>query len=110
MNMKILAVVTPSSIYHGFSTRKKLWEAKGIPVSMQNCGHRNVRKHRDIMNGEKYTTLDIYWKFVNMENMRIISSEPKDYLGIPRNWLITSLGLKNIRSSNEKSQGIPLMM
>ena len=28
MNMKLLSVVTPPSIYHGFSTRKKFWEEK----------------------------------------------------------------------------------
>ena len=28
MNMKLLAVVTPSSMYHGCSTRKTFWEEK----------------------------------------------------------------------------------
>ena len=53
--MKFLVVVTPPSIYHGCSTRKKFWEEKLAgkkqdffePVKMRNCGKRNVRKHRE---------------------------------------------------------------
>ena len=55
MNMKLLAVVTPSSIYHGCSTRKTLWKEKFtveekftlgefIDVNMKCCGCRNVSK------------------------------------------------------------------
>ena len=53
MNMKLLEVVTPPSIYHGCSTRKKLWEEKFTgeekffsAVNVKICGRRNVRKHR----------------------------------------------------------------
>ena len=49
MNMKILAVVTSPSIYHGCPTRKKFWEEKFIgeeiftlvdftAVNMKTCG------------------------------------------------------------------------
>ena len=59
MNMNILSVVTPTSIYHGYSTGKTFWEEKFTgeekftlgefsDVNMQNCGRRNVRKHREI--------------------------------------------------------------
>ena len=56
--MKILAVVTPPSIYHGCFNQKTFWEENFIlgeftPVNMKNCGRHNVRKHRDIKNGEK---------------------------------------------------------
>ena len=51
------------------------------PVNMKNCGPYNVRKHKDIKNGEKYITLDIYLKFGSLYNMQIKSSDPEDCLG-----------------------------
>ena len=62
--MKVLAVVTSPSIYHGFSTRKTLWEVKFTlgeftPVIMKNCGGHNVRKQREIKYSDKYIALDI---------------------------------------------------
>ena len=66
MKMKLLAVVTPPSIYHGCSTRKTLWEEKFtgrehifLAVNMQNCGHHSVRKHKEIKGSDKYVTMDI---------------------------------------------------
>ena len=70
MNMKLLAVITPPSIYHGCSTRKTFWEEKFTgkekftlcefsAVNMKNCGCFNVRKHREIKGSEKYVTLEI---------------------------------------------------
>ena len=68
-------------------------------------GCRNVRRHRDIENGEKYTTWDILLKFGSIENMRIISSDAKDYLVISGKGLITSLGLKtNVRPEQKKGK------
>ena len=57
MNIKLLAVVTPPSIYHGCSTWKIFWEEKFTgeenftlgeftSANMKNCGRCNVRKHR----------------------------------------------------------------
>ena len=64
--MNFLVVVTPPSIYHGCSTRKKLWEEKFtgkeivfLAVDMKTCGRCNVRKHKDIRGSDKYVTLDI---------------------------------------------------
>ena len=59
--MKLLEVLTPPSIYHGWSNRKTFWEEKFTlgdftPVNMKNCGRSNVRKYREIQNGEKYIT------------------------------------------------------
>ena len=59
IKIKILAVVTPLSIYHGCSTREKFWEenftgeekftlGEFTAVNMKNCGRHNVRKHREI--------------------------------------------------------------
>ena len=63
MNMKLLAVVTPPSIYHGCPTWKALWEEKftGVEeltlgefsaVNIKKCGRRNVRKRREIKSSE----------------------------------------------------------
>ena len=64
INMKLLAVVTPPSIYHGCSTQKTFLEenligeekftlCEFIAVNMKNCGDRNVRKHRDTKGSDK---------------------------------------------------------
>ena len=105
MNMNLLSVVTPPSIYHGCSTRKTFWEKKFtgeknftlgefIAVKIKNCGHRNVRKHIDIKGSENYATLYIFLKSDSLEKTRITSSEPKDNLGRSGKGLITSLGIK----------------
>ena len=64
MKMKLLAVVTPPSIYHGYSTWKTLCReiftlGEFTAVNMKSCGRRNVRKHKDIKDSDKYITLDI---------------------------------------------------
>ena len=101
-DMELLAVVTPLSIYNGCSTWKTFWEEKFTQVNMKNSGRCNVRKHRDIKNGDQYVVLDISLKFGNLENIKTTYSEPTDYLVIPGKGLITSLGLKAIRRSNFK--------
>ena len=68
---------------------------------MQNCGHQNVRKHREINIGKQYIASFIYLKFGNMDSMKITSSEPKYYLVRSGKGLITSLGLNIIRMSNK---------
>ena len=80
--MKILAVVTPLSIYHDFSTRKTLWEEKltdketlFLAVNMKNCARHNVRKHKQIKVSDKYVTLDILSKFDSLKKMKTTSSE-----------------------------------
>ena len=83
MNMKLLAVVAPPSIYNDWSTRNKFWEEKFtlgdfIAVNMKICGRRYVRKYREIKGSDKYVTLDISLNFDSLENLRITSSEPKD--------------------------------
>ena len=82
--MKLLAVVTPLSIYHGCSTWKTLWEEKFtgkenlfLVVDIKNCSRRNVRKHKEIRGSDKYVTLDISSKFDSLDNMKITSSESK---------------------------------
>ena len=72
----ILSVVTPLSIYHGCSTWKTFWEGKFVQVNMKISGCCNVRKGRDINNGNQYAVLDIFLKFGAMDKMKSISSEP----------------------------------
>ena len=104
--MNLLAVVTPPSIYHGCSTQKTFWEGKFTPVNMKNCGSYNVRENREIKDGEKYITLNISLYFGSIDKIKIISSEPKDYLEILGKGLITSLGIKTIIRS--KKGGVKL--
>ena len=84
MNMKIRAVITSMSIYHGCSTRKTFWEGKFtgkeilfLFVNMKNCGRSNVRKHKEIKGSDKYVTLEISLKFDNLDKIKITYSESK---------------------------------
>ena len=86
--MNILAVVTPPSIYHGFSTRKTFWEEKFtgkekhfLSVNMKNCGRCKVGKHKEIKGSDKYITLDISSKMDILDKMNTTSSESKEKFG-----------------------------
>ena len=70
LNMNLIAVVMPPSIYYGWSTQKTFWEetftgeekftlGEFSVVNMNNCGGHNIRKHREIKGSDKYVTLDI---------------------------------------------------
>ena len=72
---------------------------------MKHCGHFNVRKYRDIKDSDKYITLDILLKFGSLDNIRIISSEPKDNLGRSGKGLINSFGLKAKASTKKSTKG-----
>ena len=87
MNIKILAFLTPPSIYHGCSTRKTVWEENFTGeeqlfsyMNTKNGGRRNVMKHIDIKDSKKYVTLEISLKFDNLDKMKITSSESKGKL------------------------------
>ena len=72
-------------------------------MNMENGGRHNIGKPRDIMDSDKYITLDILLKFASLEKIRITSSEPKDYSGRSGKCLTNSLGLKtNVRSKKYK--------
>ena len=79
-----------------------LWQENFTLVNMKNCGRRNVRKHREIKNGERYIILDISLRFCSLDKMKITSSDPKYYLVIPGKGLITSLGLNTIGKLKRK--------
>ena len=64
MKIKLLEFITPPSIYNGYFTRKTFWEEKFTvgeftPVNMKCFDSRNVRKHREIKDSDKYIILDI---------------------------------------------------
>ena len=99
--MKFLVVVTPPSIYHGCSTRETFWEGKFtgkeylfLSVSMKNCGHRKVKKHKEIKGSGKSATLDISSKFDSLNKMKTTSSESKGKLEISGKGLVTALDFK----------------
>ena len=99
--MKFLVVVTPLSIYHGCSTPKTFWEEKFtgkqdlfLSVNMKNCGHRKVRKHKEIKGSDKCVTLNISEKFDSLNKMETTSSESKVELGRSGKGLVTALALK----------------
>ena len=101
INMKLLAVVTPPSIYNGCSARKTFWEEKFavkenlfLAVNMKCFGRRNVRKHKEINCSDKYVTLYISLKFDSLDKMKITSSESKGKLEGSGKGFIKSMGFK----------------
>ena len=113
--MKFLVVVSPPSIYHGCSTRKMFCEGKFtgknqdlfVSVNMRNCGHRNVRKHKDIKDSNEPVTLNMYEilkiseKFDDLDKMEITSSESKVKMEGSGKWLVTALAL-NTKARSKK--------
>ena len=106
--MEFLVVVIPPSIYHSCSTRNSFWEGKFTgkndlfqSVSMQNCGHRKVRKHKEIKGSDKCVTLNISKKFDSLNNMETTSSDSKGKLGRIGKGLVTALALKT-KARSEK--------
>ena len=82
--MKVLVVVTPPYIYHGYSTRKTFWEVKFTgkkylfqSVNMKNCGRRKVRKHKETKGSDKILILNISANFDSLNKMETTYSESK---------------------------------
>ena len=100
MNMNLPSVVTPPSICHDCSTHKTFWKENFTLANMKYCGIKNVRKHRDIKDGNKYTTFDTSLNIGSLEKIKITSSEQKYYFGRSGKGLITSLCLKTVRNSD----------
>ena len=58
------------------------WEENFTPLSMRSCGRRNVRKHKEINNGEQYIALDIFLQLDFLENREVTYSGSWYYVGI----------------------------
>ena len=63
------------------------------------------RKNRDIKNGEKYITLEISSKLDCLYKKELISSESKDYIGIPDKGLTRYLAIR-IKMTNKKKGNV----
>ena len=79
----------------------------------ENCGQRNIRKHKEIKCSDKCFTLNIYEilniseKFDDLNKMEITSSESKVELEGSGKGLVTALDLKTkARSKNIRWQGM----
>ena len=102
--MKLLAVIAPPpDIYHGCPTHKTIWEEKFTPVNMTSCVRQNVRKHREIKDGEHYIALEIYLKLDFLAKRKVTSSESRGYMGISGKGVTTSLDLRT-KSPNKKKK------
>ena len=117
--MKFLVVVAPPSIYHGCSTQKFTGKKQDffVSVNMKNCGHRNVRKHKEIKDSDDRVNLNmndiliISEKFDDLDETETTSSESKVKMWGSGKWLVTALALKTkTRSKNIKRQGMPSEM
>ena len=60
-------------------------------MNMKNCGHRKVRKHKEIKGSDKIVTLDISEKFDSLNKMETTSSESKENLERSGKGLIIAL-------------------
>ena len=86
------------------------WEENFTQVNMKSRGCRNVIKQREIKNGEQHVVLYISLKFGNLDEIKNISSEPKDYLVKSGKGLIAYMGIKVVISSKMfKSKILPLL-
>ena len=107
MNTKLLEFVTPPpALYYGFYTQKTSWEEKFTLVNMKLYGRRNVRKHREIKNDDKYIALEISLELDCLDKIEVTSPESSDYLGRSGKGLNTTLTLRN-KIKNKK--GLTLM-
>ena len=93
INMKFRVVVTPPSIYHGCSTRKMFWEENFTgkqdlfeSVNMKNCGHCNVRKHKEIRCCVKCVTLNIYEIWISQRSLTISTRRKAHLQSQKYNW------------------------
>ena len=66
--MKFIVVENPPINYHSWSIIKTFWEEIFTPENMKRFGRRNVRKHKEIKNGEQYTALEISLDIDGLKN------------------------------------------
>ena len=110
--MKLLAVVTPPSIYHCWSTWKTFWEENFTgkkdlfqSVNMKTFGRHKVRKHKEIKGSDKIVTLNISAKFDSLNKIKTTSSDWKGKLGRSGKGLVTALAFKTKVGSQKYKKG-----
>ena len=68
---------------------------------MKNCGHRKVRRHKEIKGSEMIVTFEISEKFDGLNKMETTSSESKEKMERSGKGLVTDLDFKTkVRSPN----------
>ena len=75
---------------------------------MTNSGRPNVRKHREIKNGEKYILLEMYSKLCCLEEREVAYSESMYYMGRSCNGLTTCLDFSTKRSNKKQKAGFAI--
>ena len=70
-------------------------------MNITSCGRRNVKKHRDIKNGEKYIILDVSSRLYFLDKREVTSSYSKDCMGIPGKGMTTYMDLRNKRQNKK---------
>ena len=73
-------------------------------MNMRSCGRRNVRKYREIKNGEQYITLEISLKRDCLDKRKYTSSVSRDYVVISGKWVTTSLTLSTKRTNIKQKE------
>ena len=102
--MKFLEVVTPPpDIYHGCSTRNKFLEEKFAPVNMKSYGRRNVRRHREIKNGEQYIILEISYDIYCMDKREDTPLESRHYMARTGKGMTTYMDFREKSPNNKKN-------
>ena len=107
--MKLLADVTPPAIYHGCSIQKNFEEEKFTLVNMTSCGRHNVRKHREINNGDQYITLGFSLNLNCLYKREAVSWGSRDYMERSGKGLTISLAIRNKSPNKKKMQGLPIL-
>ena len=75
---------------------------------MKNCGRRNVRKHREIKNGEQYIIFDISSKIDFLDKRGFTSSESKGCTVGPGNGLTKSMSLSTKIPNKKQKESFPI--
>ena len=73
---------------------------------MTSCQRRNVKKHREIKNGEQCIALDISLEIYCLEKREVNSSESREYMVISGKGLTTSMILRTKSKNKKKKAGI----
>ena len=73
-------------------------------MDLKNCRCCNVRRHKEINNGEQYIVLEIYLELGTSDKREISSLGPKYYVRRSSKGLTTSLTLKTRKISSKKKK------